>query len=258
MNGMEDDLDREDDLSDLERQPDDYYEDEELFLQEPTDEDLDQIDWDYEPSPEERWQAYLNSENESVRIQQLADALIALGCSKPELINAILRVKTTYFYGSASRKELQERAERVARAQEYLPLSTGDKFSNDDWKQLQDLLVRYEQHLRLEAERMKRRPYLERRQALIALLELVQQRTHAPQHRLVLELLRLFVDDRLTWEKLRKDASRAGLTKKVPAKPKSRAKRPTGGRPALPDAKKVATRLHYDREVGRIPGRNYD
>jgi hypothetical protein len=59
MNGMEDDLDREDDLSDLKRQPDDYYEDEELFLQEPTDDDLDQRDWDYEPTPEELWAAYL-------------------------------------------------------------------------------------------------------------------------------------------------------------------------------------------------------
>ena len=63
---------------------------EELFLQEPTDDDLDQRDRDYEPSPEERWEAYLNCENESDRIKQLVDALIARGCKKGELLQALL------------------------------------------------------------------------------------------------------------------------------------------------------------------------
>jgi hypothetical protein len=102
MTAMEDDLDWEDD----ERQPDDYYEDEGLFLQEPTDDDLDQRDWDYEPSPEERWQAYLNWENESERLQQLVDALVALRCNRGELLQALIRVKTADVYRSAPRRRL--------------------------------------------------------------------------------------------------------------------------------------------------------
>ena len=123
---------------------------------------------------------------------------------------------------------------------------------------LQDLLKRYVEHLTIEAERLVHDPNRARRQPLITLLALVQKWTHEFHYQLLSELLRLFVDKKLKEETLRQYARRAGLTKKAPAKPKSRAKRSTGGRPALPDARKVAKRLHYDREVGRIPGRNYD
>ena len=152
MIGMEDDLDREDDLSDLERQPDDYYEDEELFLQEPTDDDLDQRDWDYEPTPEELWAAYLTWENESDRIQQLVDALIARGCKKGELLQALLRLRNAYAYPLSQRSDLVKRTEHLEKASRFLPDSLGDKFGLEDWVQLQKLLERYVEHLKIEAE----------------------------------------------------------------------------------------------------------
>ena len=218
--GMEDDLDREDDLSDLERQPDDYYEDEELFLQEPTDADLDQRDWDYEPSPEERWQAYLNWENESERLQQLVDALVAVRCNRGELLQALIRVKTADVYRSAPRRRLLKFVEAIHQAREYEPLSIGDRFSNDDWAKLQDLLDRYEEHLRAEAERAKRNPDRARTSALVDLMNLVHKWTCDFQYQLLSELLCLFVDDKLTYDNLRQYASRTDLTTKMAARPK--------------------------------------
>ena len=172
MNGMEEELDREDDLSDLERRPDDYYEDEELFLPEPTDDELDHRDWDYEPSPEERWQAYLNWENESERLQQLVDALVALRCNRGELLQALIRAKTADVYRSAPRRRLLKFVDAIHQAREYEPLSIGDRFSSDDWVTLQDLLDRYEEHLRAEAERAKRNPDRALTTALVDLMTL--------------------------------------------------------------------------------------
>jgi hypothetical protein len=87
---------------------------------------------------------------------------------------------------SAPRRRLLKFVDAIHQAREYEPLSIGDRFSIDDWVKLQDLLDRYEEHLRAEAERAKRNPDRARTSALVDLMNLVHKATGDFQHQLLL------------------------------------------------------------------------
>jgi hypothetical protein len=226
---MADDSRKEDDLNDPERHPRDHDEGADaLWLEEPSDDYGRDLEWVNEPSPEEVWERYRDGESESDRIQQLAEALVALRCNRVELLEALVRVKIRHVHWAASRRRLLDFTKLVHKAREHVPLSIGDRFSNDDWMKLQDLLGRYEEHLQAEAERAKRRPGRARTRALIALMDLVLKCTGDFQYQLLSKLLCLFVDDKLTEENLRQYAHDADLPKqraskaRLPARPTSK------------------------------------
>jgi hypothetical protein len=135
---------------------------------------------------------------------------------------------------------LLEFADVVHQTLEEDPLSLGDGFGENEWKTLQDLLGRYEAHLRQEAERAKRNRGRARKQALIALMVSVNEWTGDFQYQLLSELLCLFVDHKLTEENLRQYAHRGDVPKQMAARPK------------VPRRKKVTT----GREAGRSPTRS--
>jgi hypothetical protein len=231
---MDEPFSREEDLNDLERHIDDYEGDSDVSgFDEPPDDFGWDVEWIEEPSPEERWDDYLNREPEADRLQQLMDALGVLRCHRAELLQALFHVRNAHTYGSARRSHLLERAEVIARAQECVTVSTGDNFSNDNWVQLQDLLGRYLEHLRLEAERAKWNPDRARTRGLIALMCMVHRWTGDFQYQLLSELLCLFVDNKLTYDNLRQIAKRADLPTQMAARPKlPRREKVTQGREA--------------------------
>jgi hypothetical protein len=87
-------------------------------------------------------------------------------------------------------------------------------------EQLLGSIDRYLRHLQRRISARRRRRNDTQRQAMVAVLRLVQVQTKAPRYAVVGEMLRLLVDPHLTDSTLRKLASRAEL-------PQLRSTRPT-------------------------------
>jgi hypothetical protein len=93
---MDEPFSREEDLNDLERHIDDYEGDSDVSgFDEPPDDFGWDVEWIEEPSPEERWDDYLNREPEADRLQQLMDALGVLRCHRAELLQALFHVRNS-------------------------------------------------------------------------------------------------------------------------------------------------------------------
>src|SRR4029450_11745770 len=96
---MDEPFSREEDLNDLERHIDDYEGDSDVSgFDEPPDDFGWDVEWIEEPSPEERWDDYLNREPEADRLQPLMDALGVLRFGQAELLQALFHVECAHLW----------------------------------------------------------------------------------------------------------------------------------------------------------------
>ena len=109
---MDNDRRRDNDLNERDDVSDHCWsEPEEFGLEAPCDDLDNEVESIEEPSPETRWEDLLRREPEADRLQQLIEALVALGCNKGELLQALFRVWSAHIYWAAPRSRLVERTE---------------------------------------------------------------------------------------------------------------------------------------------------
>jgi hypothetical protein len=178
-------------------------------------------------TPADWWEHELKYVREPERLEKCVSELVAAGCRRVDLLEALHTLSYRYCDSAIPRTMLLKQSKLIEKIWDLYGLPLGPRFTFEDWSAMQRLIRRYAEHLRQEAERSKRSPHWRRRQAVTELLELVQRDAGKPNHRLVLELLQTFVDPKLTAGSLRKVGSRALLPKRRASKPKVPARRKT-------------------------------
>jgi len=173
-----------------------------------------------EATPADWWEDQLEYSEQPERMKALVEELVAAGCRRADLLEALMRLKYRYDDSPTRSATFLKQSKLFEYVADLYPLTFGRHFTSEDWKVMHGLIKRCAEHLRQEAERFKRAPHARRREAVTELLDLVQRDTGRPRHRLVLELLYIFVDPTLTATRLRKIASRALLPKRRAARPK--------------------------------------